>query len=57
MSSGEMQPRRKENIERMPNNELQAILLQIFIMINEGVQNVQENNIPHSEFYKFMEIF
>ncbi len=33
--------------------ELQAILLQIFIMIKEGVQ---ENNIPHSEFYQFMEI-
>ncbi len=57
-----------------PNMELQAILLQIFTMINEGVQNlktyggiknatimqvniVQENNIAHSEFYKFMEIF
>ncbi len=48
-----MQPRRNEMLAWWPNMELQAILLQIFIMINEVVQN----NIPHSEFNKLMEIF
>ncbi len=32
-----MQPRRNEMLAWWPNLELQAILLQIFIMINEGV--------------------
>ena len=49
ISLGQKQPRRNEMLAWWPNMELQAILLQIFI--------VQENNIAHSEFYKFMEIF
>ncbi len=47
-TDGQKQPRRNEMLAWWPNMELQVILLQIFIMINEGV---------HPEFYKFVEIF
>ena len=43
LTKGEMQPRRHEMLAWWPNMKLQAILLQIFIMINEGVQNLKTN--------------
>ncbi len=46
VNGGQVQCRRNEMLAWWPNLKLQLILLKIFI-----------NNIPHSEFHKFMEIF
>ncbi len=48
-----MQHRRNEMLAWWPNMELQAILLQIFIMINEGVQNLKTIVAISRKNYRF----